>query len=178
MPRKFLKRIMPDHHRMREHPYLQRFGQRLTEPKLWHLNRRSVAGGLALGVFIAFLPVLGQMVIAAAFAILLRLNLPVAVMSVWITNPFTIAPIYYFSYKVGTQILSEPLGQYAFNWSLEWFGREFAAVWQPLLLGSVICGLLAALLSVVFVRLIWRLVVIRNWLARRHSERQKHHSPK
>ncbi|RKZ99705.1 MAG: DUF2062 domain-containing protein, partial [Gammaproteobacteria bacterium] len=48
MPRKFLKRIMPDHKTMREHPHLQKFGQRITEPRLWHLNRRTVAGGLAL----------------------------------------------------------------------------------------------------------------------------------
>lgn len=87
MPRKFLKRVMPDHKTMQEHPHLQKFGKRLTDPKLWHLNRKSVAGGLALGLFIGFMPIFGQMFIAAALAILFRVNLPIAFMAVWISNP-------------------------------------------------------------------------------------------
>ena len=167
MPKKFLRRIMPDHKKMREHPYLKKFGQRLTEPKIWHLNRRSVAGGLALGLFIGFMPILGQMFIAAALAIAFRVNLPLSVMGAWITNPFTVAPIYFFAYKVGAWVLQIPVGQHAFTMSWHWFTNEFLMIWQPLMLGCLICGIIAALLGVVFVRLMWRLIVIRNWLRRR-----------
>ena len=81
MPRKLLKRIMPDHRTIREHPHLAKFGHRLTDPKLWHLNRRTVALGLALGLFICFMPVVGQMFIAAGLAVLWRVNLPISVMA-------------------------------------------------------------------------------------------------
>ncbi len=170
MPRKWLKRIMPDHKVMREHPHLQKFGQRLAEPKLWHLNRRSVAGGLALGLFVGFLPILGQMFVAAALAIMLRVNLPLAVTGVWVTNPVTMAPIYFFSYKVGALILDTPVHQHAFTMSWQWFTHEFLAIWQPLLLGSLICGAISALLGIIAVRILWRLLVIRSWLKRSRNK--------
>jgi uncharacterized protein (DUF2062 family) len=140
MPRRFLRRIMPDHRVMREHPHLQRFGQRLAEPRLWHLNRRSIAFGLAVGLFVAFMPILGQMFVAAALAILVRVNLPIAVMAVWVTNPVTIAPIYFFSYRLGAYILELPVREQAFTMSWEWFATEFVDIWQPLLLGSFLLG--------------------------------------
>jgi uncharacterized protein len=169
MPRKFLKRFMPDHKTMREHPHLQKFGQRLTEPKLWHLNRKSIAGGAALGLFIGFMPIVGQMMAAAALAILFRVNLPIAISAVWVSNPVTMVPMYFFSYKLGAWILQVPVGQYGFSLSWHWFTHEFLAIWQPLILGSFICGLIAAVVGVVVVRLIWRLIVIRNWLQRRRN---------
>ncbi len=173
MPRRFLKRIMPDHETMREHPHLRKFGQRLTEPRLWHLNRRSVSGGVALGLFVGFMPILGQIFIAAALAIWLRVNLPIASMAVWVTNPFTVAPIFFYAYKLGAWVLQIPMQHYAFSLSWEWFSHEFLNIWQPLLLGSVICGIVAALLGILFVRLIWRLVVIRSWLSRPHKNNSK-----
>lgn len=169
MPRRWLKRIMPDHQVMREHPHLRKFGQRLTEPKLWHLNRRSVAGGVALGLFVAYMPVLGQMFIAAGLAILFRVNLPLSVMGVWITNPFTIAPMFYFAYLVGTWILNIPAGDHAFTMSWQWFTTEFIGIWQPLILGSLICGTVAALLGIVIVRILWRVTVISRWLKRQNK---------
>lgn len=173
MPRKFLKRIMPDHSTLREHPHLRRFGERLTEPRLWHLNRRSVAGAVALGLFLGFMPIVGQMFLAALGAIWLRFNMPIAVMSVWISNPFTMAPIFFFSYKVGAWLLQIPVGTHRFTPSLQWFGNEFLTIWQPLLLGSVICGLLAALCGVLLVRLAWRLAVVHSWLQRRRKQRSR-----
>ena len=167
MPRKYLKRIMPDQKTMREHPHLQRFGQRLAEPKLWHLNRRSVAFGLALGLFVGFMPILGQMFVAAALAIVVRVNLPIAV---WITNPITMGPIYYFSYQVGAAILALPLCDHQFTMSWEWFTHEFLAIWEPLLLGSFILGTAAAITGILFVRLCWRILVIRSWLKRQQKK--------
>ena len=172
MPRRYLKRIMPDHKTMREHPHLQRFGQRLTEPKLWHLNRRSIAFGLALGLFVGFMPILGQMFVAAALAIMARVNLPIAVMAVWITNPITMGPIYFIAYQIGAAMLTLPVGEHAFTMSWEWFTHEFVAIWQPLLLGSFILGTAAAILGILFVRICWRVLVIRNWLKRQQNKKK------
>jgi uncharacterized protein (DUF2062 family) len=173
MPRRYLKRIMPDHRTMREHPHLQRFGQRLAEPKLWHLNRRSIAFGLALGLFVGFMPILGQMLVAAALAIVARVNLPIAVMAVWITNPITMGPIYFIAYQTGAAMLALPVGDHAFTMSWQWFTHEFVAIWQPLLLGCFILGTAAAILGILFVRICWRMIVIRNWLKRQHSKKKK-----
>jgi hypothetical protein len=157
---------------MQEHPHLQKFGERLTEPKLWHLNRKSVAGGLALGLFIGFMPVVGQMFISAALAILFRVNLPIAFMAVWISNPLTIAPIFFFAYKLGAWILQVPVSEFEFAISWQWFCNEFVMIWQPFLLGCLVCGVVAALLGSLFVRIGWRLVVVRSWLQRRKNKQR------
>jgi hypothetical protein len=128
---------------------------------------------VALGLFVGFMPILGQIFIAAALAIWLRVNLPIASMAVWVTNPFTVAPIFFYAYKLGAWVLQVPMQQYAFSLSWEWFSHEFLNIWQPLLLGSVICGIVAALLGILFVRLIWRLVVIRSWIRRPHKNNSK-----
>jgi uncharacterized protein len=45
-----------------------------------------------------YMPPIGQMFMAAAAAIVLRVNLPISVALVWITNPLTIPPMFYFAY--------------------------------------------------------------------------------
>ena len=169
MPRKLLKRIMPDHQKMCEHRYFRRFGQRLTKPRLWHLNRRSIAMGLALGLFIAFMPFPGHMMMAAALAILLEVNLPMATLGVWLTNPLTMAPLFYYAYKLGAWLLSIPVATSSLSFSWDGVSHEFLALWQPLLLGCFICGIVAALVGIISVRLGWRLYVMYRWMSRRHK---------
>lgn len=170
MPRRYLRRIMPDHRTMREHPHLQRFGERLTEPKLWHLNRRSIAFGLAIGLFVGFMPIPFQMVVSAALAILVRVNLPIAIMAVWITNPVTMGPLYYMCYEVGALLLDIPTSDQAFSMSWEWFSTVFTTIWEPLLLGCFVLGSAAAVLAILIVRIIWRIIVIRNWIKRQQKD--------
>ena len=51
----------------------------LQDPALWYLNRRSVAGAFAIGMFVMYLPPLGQLLIAVAGAIAFRVNFPISV---------------------------------------------------------------------------------------------------
>ena len=161
MPKHIIKRFLPDPHKIRNHPHLRRFGERLHDPNLWHLNRRSVAGAVALGVFLAFQALPMQMVIAAALAILFRVNLPISVIMVWITNPFTMAPIYYTNYWVGTWLLGMRPRNIEFEASLTWLLAETRGIWKPLALGGVVVGGVVALLSAALVRLAWRIYVVR-----------------
>ena len=172
MPRRFIKSYMPDHHQVRRSGWLQILGDRLHHPSLWHLNRRSVAGALGSGVFVAFIPLPGQMVIAAILSIWLRVNLPLAVAAVWITNPITIPPMFYFTYRVGAWLLdSQPLDlQFQLSW--DWLAYNLGIIWQPLLLGSLIVGIILGSLTYLVVILAWRYYVIVAW-----RKRQKRISP-
>lgn len=70
---------------------------------------RAIAGGLALGTFVAFTPTVGvQFAIAIFLATLLGMNRPASLVTIWITNPATIAPVYTFNYWVGKLIWPGP----------------------------------------------------------------------
>jgi uncharacterized protein (DUF2062 family) len=63
----------------------------------------AIAGGAAVGMFVAFTPTMGvQTVLALALATVVNANRPVAIVPIWITNPVTAAPIYAFTYYVGS----------------------------------------------------------------------------
>ena len=169
MPRRFLKSYLPDRRFIRGQKSLRFLGDRLHHPGLWHLGRRSVAGGLAVGVFVAFIPLPGQMLIAAIAALLLHVNLPLAVVTVWITNPVTIPPMFYFNYRVGAWLLdSQPINlQFELSW--DWLLYNLSAIWQPLLLGSLCMGVLFALIAYLAVSLIWRAYVVLQIRRRRQK---------
>jgi len=173
MPKRIIKRFMPDQQTIRNHKHLQFLGTLLHDPNIFHLNRRSVSGAFSVGLFMAFVPVPLQMVLAAIGAIMLRVNLPISVALVWITNPLTIPPIYYFAYKVGTWILQTPARDIQFELSTHWLMGELGVIWQPLLLGCFVSGVSFALLGNLSIRLFWRLYVGRNWLRRRQGRAHK-----
>lgn len=166
MPRNLIKRYMPDHKKIRDHKHLKFLGTLLHDPNILHLNRRSVAGAFSVGLFMAFVPVPFQMVLAAIGAIVARVNLPISVALVWITNPLTMPPIFYFAYKVGTWVLDTPIQDIEFQLSVEWLMTGLIAIWQPFLLGCFVCGATFALLGNVFIRLFWRIHVGLSWKKR------------
>jgi len=169
--KKWLKRVTPDRAKIHEHKHLRVFGKLLHDPNLWHLNRRSVSGAFAVGLFVMYLPPLGQMLVAAAAAIAVRVNLPISVMLVWITNPVTMPPMYYFSYLVGTWILRQEAHIDAFEMKfwLDW--HNWMHIIAPLTVGSLACGIGCAIVGYVTVQAIWRWNLIRQ--IRKRKERLK-----
>lgn len=161
--RRFFKRVLPEHHKIREHRHLRILGDILHDPNIFHLTRRSTAGGVATGLFFAFLPLPGQMLLSAIVAIFFCVNLPLAVVLVWITNPLTLPPYLFIAYKTGTIILNEPARQIAFELSLEWFTGQLVDIWQPLLLGCLTYSLVSATAGYFLVNLLWRMAIIKKW---------------
>ena len=172
MAKKFIRRYLPDPHKIRAHKHLRLFGTLLHEPNLWHLNRRSASGAFAVGLFMAFVPMPFQMLPAAAAAILLRVNLPIAVALVWITNPITMPPVFYFCYTLGAWLLDTPVHAVEFEISWEWISTELIRIWRPFLLGSFLVATVAAAAGFFGIRGLWRWHVIRDW-EKRKKERAK-----
>ena len=172
MPKHIFKRYMPDHNTIRDHKSLRFLGTLLHDPNIMHLNRRSVSGAFSVGLFMAFVPVPFQMLLAAIGAIVARVNLPISVALVWITNPLTIPPMFYFAYKVGTWILGTPAREFTFEHSLGWLMQELGAIWAPFLLGCFVCSTVLAILGNVLVRGFWRFHVGRSWRQRKAKHLQ------
>ncbi len=140
MPRHFLRRYLPSNSSLREHSALQPLGTLLQNPQIWHLHRRSVSGAFFIGLFCAFLPVPFQMLIAATLAVFTRCNLPISVALVWVTNPVTFAPMFYFAYKLGAWLLGAVPTATSEHMDWSWLSSQASQIWKPLLLGSLVCG--------------------------------------
>ena len=171
MPRKWIRKYLPTQEWIRRQNSLGPVRHLLLEPELWHLHRRSVGGAFFIGLFCAFLPVPTQMLVAAVLAILARCNLPIAVSLVWITNPLTFAPMFFFAYKLGAWLLGVETQDVEWELSWSWLGETFVAIWWPLIVGCLVCGWVSGLTGTVVSRTLWRLHVIRRWRQRR--ERRK-----
>lgn len=166
MPRKFIQRIMPDHESIRRSRGVKLFGSLLHDANLWHLNRRSAAGAFAVGLFCAFIPVPFQMVIAAALAIPFRVNLPLSVALVWVTNPITMPVIFYLCYLLGNALIGHPEHQFNFELSWQWLGESISTIGPAFLLGCFIAGTVASIVSYFVISALWRQSVVNAWKAR------------
>ena len=169
--RGFFKRVLPEHHKFQQHEQLGLLGDILHDPNIFHLNRHSAAGGVAIGLFLAFIPIPGQMLVAALAAIYFRVNLPLAVVFVWLSNPITIPPLFFLCYKTGALMLWEQPKQLDFEFSLEWFSEKIADIWDELLLGSLTLGGLSATIGYFTVRLLWRMAIVNKWEERKEKKR-------
>lgn len=176
MPKHFIKRYTPHHDAIRNHKHLRLFGKLLHDPNLWHLNRRSVSGAFAVGLFWAFIPIPFQMVAAAATAIPTRVNLPLSVVLVWITNPVTMPAMFYFNYVVGTWIIGDAESPPDSPLTMENLLESMAHIWQPLFCGSIFCGAVAGVLGYIGLRLMWRLHVVGEWKRRRRQPKNERSS--
>lgn len=179
MAKKLIKRFLPSMETIKKQKGLGIVSRWLHQSNLWHLNRRSASGAFAVGLFMAFIPLPCQMALAAAGAILFQVNLPLSVALVWLTNPFTMPPIFYATYQLGAWIIQPaPLmnGQ-TFSWSwiknylLDWqwmtiHWREVTEHLGAFLLGSVLCGSILAFLGYWGIRLFWYYSVSRQWQQR------------
>ncbi len=173
MPKELLRRYLPSAAMVRRNRALRPVRHWLARPELWHLNRRSVAGAAFVGLFCAFLPIPLQMLVAAALAIAFHVNLPISVALVWITNPLTIAPIFYFCYRLGAWLLGRTEALQTFQLDLDWLIENLSQLAYPLVFGSLVCGWVAGVTGFILVRVAWRAHVLRRWQERRERRRLK-----
>jgi uncharacterized protein len=178
MARKSLKRFFPSPEKIKNHPALRAFAHVLHDPNLFHLNRRSVSVAFFWGIFISMIPTPGQMPMAAAAALFFRCNLPISVALVWITNPLTIPFFLVITYNIGAFILqSEPLSLHP-EFSLEWISSSIERIWKPLLLGSLIAGIVFGGIGYISMQIYWRLHVTHAWNKRKKKRLAQQKTPK
>jgi len=167
MPKSVLKKFMPDPDVIKNHKSLQFLGDKLHDPNFWHLNRRSIATAFAIGFFAAWIPLPGQMAIAAVLAFYCRANLPVSIALVWLTNPVTMPPLFYFAYRVGLFVMGRPTTDNNFEFSLDGMKSGLGLTWEPFLLGCFVMGALCSIISYALVNYFWRYHVAKKWAARK-----------
>ncbi|GEM_PF-46118 len=172
MVKKRLRKVIPNASDLRKSGALKPFGEWIYASNYWHLNRYSASMAFFVGLFVAFLPIPGQMLVAALLAIRLRCNLPLSVALVWVSNPLTAPPLFYMAYRLGGLLIGRPLaipvGTEETAFDLYWLFAKIGTVWPPLLLGCLLLGLFAGSLGYFLISNIWRWRVARDWRRRRH----------
>lgn len=103
-----IKSWLPKPQALQNSRWLRWMGPAMNHPRLWHFSRKGISLGLALGIFFGLLIPVAQIPFAAAFAVALRANIPMAVASTLVTNPVTFGPVYYGAYRLGKAVLGEP----------------------------------------------------------------------
>ena len=166
MPKKIIKKYMPDPNTIRDHKHLKIFGKLLHNPNLWHLNRKSAPGAFAVGLFFAWVPVPFQMILAASAAIIFNVNLPLSVALVWLTNPATMPFLFYGAYWVGTKILNQPTQDVAFELTWQWLEKSLATIGPPFLLGCAVLGVISSILGYSIIKYLWYRAIKKRWKRR------------
>lgn len=177
-------RHIPTQASIREYRFLQPLRRYLDHHFLWQFNRHAIAGGLAVGLFFSVATPVAQIPFAAVFAILCRVNLPVAVLGTLFSNPFTTPAILYFAYQLGALLIGHEAAEYAVLQeanlpavgsgylvaTTEWLMHSFdwlMSAGLPLITGLGVMAIVLAIMGYFAVMAVWRLQVLLHWRARR-----------
>lgn len=159
--------------RLKNNRLLRWFSRHFLDKTVWKPTRHTFAGGLAVGIFVMSLIIPGQMPVAIVIAAVLRVNIPIAIMACWITNPVTMAPAAWWEIEVGNWIMhSLGIGNPP---SLDWqvlkqqlqgadSFMDFIRIFKPwtasVYLGGVVTGAVLAPIGYALSYLLWDLILM------------------
>src|SRR5262245_42805815 len=147
MPRRLLKKITPHPAKLQNRWFVKVFGSRITDPRLWCLQRRAVTSAFAAGLAICFIPLPVHLPLAVLVAIVARINVPTIVATVFLVNPLTVVPVFYGAYRVGNAVLGLEPQRFSFKFDFDWLQYGLGPIWEPFLVGCLICSALSALVG-------------------------------
>lgn len=161
-------RPLPRRTNVHRYPFLKWFAQSARKKAfLWSFRPEAVSPALILGSILTFLPLYGvQIPIALALALALHANLPLFVGLQLVTNPLTVAPIYFINFQVGRlfmKIYGMELPELSLHELREILETIFSGSWDDNLgfllkvflitcLGGVIIGLFTGIAAAQFYR--------------------------
>jgi len=167
MPRRLFKSLSRQRHLWKDRWFTRPFRQWMDNSVYWSLNRRNVTRSLALGLFIAFVPAPIHLLLSALLAIVLRLNIPVAVAGTLINNPLTMVPMFLFAYWVGCRVLVVAPKVIHFELSWNWLTHSLLPIWKPFLLGCLIMGVTTAVTGYILLGSLWHLSLVLKYRKRK-----------
>lgn len=176
--RKIIRRYIPDIETLNRQRWFRWMGPSVRHPRLWHLNRHSVAGAVAIGLFCSMIPGPGQSLAAAIACVWFKKNLPVAIVCTLVSNPLTVIPLFAAAFATGAKMTGSHTAFVAppeFTWhapeqSMLAYGHWLAALGMPLLLGLLLFAVVLSGTGYVAVQWCWRMHVRRQQQRRQANQ--------
>lgn len=178
MAKQFFQAWLPSPEKVNSMKIIKIFGQRTLSPQLWYVNRKSISKAIFIGTFWGILPIPLHSLLIILTVLVFEANLPVALLMAWIMNPFTIVPILFFAFWIGSKIyhvhmINSDMLLGVFHQIVHWienFGQgHIDFILAKILATGLICeALFFAFLFFIGMRLYWRWSTIKKW-RKRHS---------
>ncbi|MCD6432619.1 MAG: DUF2062 domain-containing protein [Sulfurimonas sp.] len=136
-------------------------------PEYLSTNRKMISKAVFIGIFIAFIPMPMQMALVLALMPLIKFNVPIGLAMCWLSNPFTMPPMYYMEYLTGSFFLGikpEPV-----EMTLDWFSQNLDNIFIPLYAGTLLYSVIGSSLAYWAVNHFWKGSVHRDKKLHRHD---------
>ncbi len=172
MPRRIFVKVRPFATRMRDSWYFRILGPRITDSRLWSVNRRAITMAFGAAIAISFIPLPAHLLFGLVAAMIWRLNVPTMLATLLLMNPFTAVPIYYAAYRVGALLVGQPAGNFTFELSWAWLQTGLGTIWKPFLVGCLVCSVVGGYLAYRLLELIWRISTVNRLNAKRATVRE------
>jgi uncharacterized protein (DUF2062 family) len=173
MPRPLFVKFRPFAQKLRNTRLFRLLGPKLTDPRLWSLNRRAITIAFGTGVGLSFIPLPIHLPAGLIAAMIWHLNVPTLVVTSTLVNPFTAVPLYFFAYRVGVLLLGTEPGSFGFELSWSWLQNGLGAIWKPFLLGCLVLGIGAAIAGYVTLGGIWHLSLVLKYHKRKEDSARR-----
>ena len=113
------------------------------------LSPQEIALAIAVGMFIAFIPVMGTHTLTAfALAYILRLNTLIVILGSQISNPLSYPFQLFISAEVGNLILKGTFLEITFSSDISYLDHYIL----PIIVGSLVLGFIVSVLSYVLIK--------------------------
>lgn len=172
----FLQTWLPRPEHVKALKIMRIFGDRASNPKLWYINRRSIAIAIFIGSFWGILPIPLHSLLILLSVLLLQVNLPIALLLAWLMNPVTFVPIIWTGFWIGSKIFQAPMLNIERlkallvqlqDWILHWgHGPLDLSIAKILATGLLIEATCIALLLSGLSYLLWHWQLVRAWQRR------------
>lgn len=150
-----------------KHPKLKAFIKKYKIPQEFlSTNRRMVSRAVLIGLFIAFIPMPMQMLAVVAVTPFVRFNVPIGLAMCWLSNPFTMPPMYYMEYMTGAYILGSEIAPV--EMTLEWFTENIDNIFVPLYFGTLLYSVFGSITAWWLVNHFWKRSVKKDKKKHRH----------
>ena len=161
-------RPLPRRSNIHRYPVLKWFSKFAYERSyLWSFRSKTIVPALFWGVWVAMLPIVGlQMLVVFFLALLVRANLPVIIALQWISNPFSMGPIYFADYQIGMIFLRligidyerNKLLSADYNWAeFSWADlKDLLDTFPPMFVGGSVIGISLGVVSVFLYKVVSR----------------------